>query len=154
MTDTWVVIDAAVLLLCASMYLGTGWSLVLFSFPLAPRLTPETYALPFVQPVENATRFFTWMTTLMVLASALLIVGEWSSGYIWVPIVYLAALVASTLLTVKFIFPYNHEMEGGITDLPRLRLILGRWMRLNVVRVSLWTIEWIVIALYFALKAA
>jgi hypothetical protein len=32
--------------------------------------------------------------------------------------------------------------------------ILGRWMRLNVVRVSLWTIEWIVIALYFALKAA
>src|SRR4051812_24893419 len=44
-------------------------------------------------------------------------------------------------------------MEGGITDLPRLRLILGRWMRLNVVRVSLWTIEWIVIALYFALKA-
>jgi hypothetical protein len=45
-------------------------------------------------------------------------------------------------------------MKQGITDPPRLQLILGKWMRLNVVRVSLWTIEWMVIAIYFGLKAA
>lgn len=152
MTDTWVVIDAVFLFLCASMYLGTGWSLILFSFPLAPRLTPQTYALPFVDPVQHATRFFTWMTTLMIAAAVPLIVAEWDSGYVWVPIVYLAAVAAATGLTMKFIFPYNQEMEKGITDPQRLRLILGKWMRLNIVRTSLWTVEWIVIALWFALR--
>jgi hypothetical protein len=154
MTDTWAVIDAAFMLLCASMYLGTGWSLVLFSFPIAPRLTPENYALPFVEPVTNATRFFTWMTTLMMAAAVALIVAEWSTGYVWVPIVYLAAAVAATGLTIKFVFPYNREMKAGITDPGRLRRTLGRWMRLNVLRVLLWTVEWVVITLYFALKVA
>jgi hypothetical protein len=76
MTETANVAVAALMLLFASMYLGTGWSLVLFSFPLAPRLTPQTYALPFVEPVRNATRFFTFMTIAMLVAAVVLTVGE------------------------------------------------------------------------------
>ncbi len=154
MTETANVAVAALMLLFASMYLGTGWSLVLFSFPLAPRLTPQTYALPFVEPVRNATRFFTFMTIAMLVAAVVLTVGEADSEYLWVPIVYLAGAIAATALTVLFIFPYNKELTAGVTDRDRLQVVLGKWMRLNVVRVSLWTVQWVAVALYFVLKAA
>jgi hypothetical protein len=154
MTETANVAVAALMLLFASMYLGTGWSLVLFSFPLAPRLTPETYALPFVEPVRNATRFFTFMSIAMLVAAVALTVGEADSEYLWVPIVYLAGAIAATALTLLFIFPYNRELTAGVTDRDRLQVVLRKWMRLNVVRVSLWTVQWIAVALYFVLKAA
>jgi len=153
MSETANVIVAALMLLFASMYLGTGWSLVLFSFPLAPRLTPQTYALPFVEPVKNATRFFTVMTIAMLVAAVALLVGEADSEYLWVPIVYLAGVIAATALTLLFIFPYNKELNAGVADQQRLDVVLGKWMRLNVVRVSLWTVQWLAVALYFVLKA-
>ncbi|CAN5592764.1 hypothetical protein BH20ACT19_BH20ACT19_08580 [soil metagenome] len=154
MSETANIVVAALMLLFASMYLGTGWSLVLFSFPIAPRLTPETYSLPFIEPVKNATRFFTLMTIAMLIASAVLIVGEADGEHLWAPIAYLAGTVAATALTLLFIFPYNKELKAGVTDPDRLRVLLGKWMRLNVVRTLLWTVQWIAIALYFALKAA
>ena len=144
---------ALVLLACASMYFGTGWSLVLFQLPDIPRLGPETYALPFVKPVERATRFFTWMTIVMLVAAVVLVVGEWHSGYVWVPIVYLAATVASTQLTRSVIIPLNKRMAQGITDPAEVRSVLTRWARLNRLRASLWTVEWAAIAAYFGLRA-
>lgn len=154
MSETANVLVAAAMLLFASMYFGTGWSLVLFSFPLAPELTPETYRLPFVEPVKNATRFFTYMTTAMMIAAAVLIFGEAGSAYIWVPIVYLGAVIVATALTLLFIFPYNRELSAGVTDRGRLAVVLGKWMRLNVARVSLWTVQWLAVTLYFVLKAS
>ncbi|MDQ4047944.1 MAG: hypothetical protein M3131_00965 [Actinomycetota bacterium] len=154
MSETANVVVAAFMLLFASMYLGTGWSLVLFSFPLAPRLTPETYALPFLEPIRNATRFFTVMTTAMLVAGAALTVGEADSEYLWVPIVYLAGVIGATLVTVVLIFPYNQELRAGVTDPDRLRVVLRKWMRLTVVRVVLWTTQWVAVALYLVLKAA
>lgn len=151
MSGTVDVLLAAALLLFASMYFGTGWSLVLFSFPLAPKLTPENYRLPFVQPVENATRFFTFMTVAMlVVATALLFRAgdDW-----WVPATYLAATVAATALTLLAIFPYNKEMREGVADAARLRHVLARWMRLNLVRTLLWTVQWAVVTLWFVLEA-
>ncbi|HEV2791663.1 MAG TPA: anthrone oxygenase family protein [Solirubrobacterales bacterium] len=154
MSETANVIVAAAMLLFASMYLGTGWSLVLFSFPIAPRLTPRTYELPFIEPVKHATSFFTYMTIAMVVAAVALIVGEADSGYLWSPVLYLAAVVAATVLTFAFIFPYNKELKAGVEDEGRLHHLLGKWMRLNVIRTLLWTVQWIAIALYFVLKAA
>ena len=58
----WLILDATLLLLCTSMYLGTGWSLVLFSFPSRSTLRVDNYYDQFVPPVQRATRFFTWMT--------------------------------------------------------------------------------------------
>ena len=154
MHSTLIVLNDLLLLACTSMYFGTGWSLPLFSFPIRPRLTVDNYYDQFVPPVERATKFFTWMTTLMMAAAVVLIVADWHSAYVIAPALLLAGVIGATALTIKFIFPYNHEMKQGITDPPRVQLILGKWMRLNVVRVSLWTIEWIVIAIYFGLKAA
>lgn len=144
---------AAAMLLFASMYLGTGWSLVLFSFPLAPRLTPQTYHLPFVEPVRNATRFFTVMTSAMLAAAVALIVAEAGEGLVWVPVVYLLATVAATALTIFVIFPFNKELTAGVTDPDRLRTVLRGWMRLNVVRVCLWTVQWVAVAAWFVVRA-
>jgi hypothetical protein len=154
MSETVRIVDAALMLMFASMYLGTGWSLVLFSFPLASKLTPANYKLPFLDPVHNATVFFTWMTIAMIPTSIVLIVGEAHTEYLWAPIVYLAGVVAATVLTVAFIFPWNKELKAGVTDEARLRVVLRRWMRLNVIRVLLWTVQWIAITMYFVLKAA
>ena len=136
---------------CASMYFGTGWSLVLFSFPSRAQLTVDNYYDQFVPPVERATRFFTWMTVVMMAVAVVLIVAERHSAYVIAPAITLAAVIAATALTVKFIFPYNKRLEAHVTDPVELQTLLGKWMRLNWIRVSLWTVQWIAMVTYFAL---
>jgi len=140
----------ALLLLCASMYLGTGWSLVLFSFPVAPQLTVGNYYLQFVPQVAAATRFFTYMTGLMIVLALVMLAAEWRTRFRWVPVVVLLGVVASTLLTTRLIFPLNAAMSDGITDATRLADVLGHWMALNRVRVGIWTVQWLALVLYFS----
>jgi hypothetical protein len=148
----WKILDASLLLLCASMYLGTGWSLVLFSFPSRAQLTVDNYYEQFVPPVERATRFFTWMTMVMMAAAIVLIVADWHSPYVIAPTVVLAGVIAATALTTKFIFPYNKRMAAHIRDPAELQLILGKWIRLNWIRVLLWTVQWVAITSWFAVR--
>ena len=148
----WLILDAILLLLCTSMYLGTGWSLVLFSFPSRSTLRVDNYYDQFVPPVERATRFFTWMTTVMIAAAIVLIVADRSSAYVIAPAIVLAGVVAATALTIKFIFPYNKQMAARITDERELQSVLGKWMLLNWIRVSLWTVQWFAIAAWFAFR--
>lgn len=148
----WKILDASVLLLCASMYLGTGWSLVLFSFPGRDKLNVDNYYDQFVPPVQRATKFFTCMTTVMMAAAVVLIVADWHSWYVVAPAVLLAAVLAATGLTVKFIFPYNHRMAEHIRDQAELQVVLGKWIRLNWIRTLLWTAEWLAITVWFAVR--
>jgi hypothetical protein len=55
----------------------------------------------------------------------------------------------ATGITVLLIFPYNREMEAGITDPERLAYVLDRWMSLNWLRISFWTIPWLALMAYF-----
>ncbi len=135
-------LNHALLFLCVSMYLGTGWSLILFSFPVAPQLTPDNYYLQFVPQVTAATEFFRYMTILMMVCAAIMIWSEWKTAQRWVPIVVMIAILAATGLTLWVIFPFNDEMAGHITDADRLRVVLDSWMTLNKVRVSIWTVQW------------
>jgi Anthrone oxygenase len=146
----WKIADASLLLLCASMYLGTGWSLVLFSFPSRSQLTVANYYEQFVPPVDRATRFFTWMTVVMIASAGVLIGADRDGAYVVPPSVTLAGVLAATGLTLAFIIPYNKRMAAGITDEAELQAVLGRWMRLNWVRVSLWTLQWLAIMSWFA----
>lgn len=148
----WLILDATLLLLCTSMYLGTGWSLVLFSFPSRSTLRVDNYYDQFVPPVERATRFFTWMTTVMIAAAIVLVVADRSSAYVIAPAIVLAGVIAATALTIKFIFPYNKRMKARITDEQELQSVLGKWMLLNWIRVSLWTVQWFAIAAWFAFR--
>jgi hypothetical protein len=142
-------LNASFLFLTAAMYLGTGWSMWLFQFPVAPHLTPATYYWIFVLPVDNATNFFTYMTGLMIATALLMIWFEWKSGMRWVPIVVLLAVLIATGVTVKFIFPYNDAMRAGIKDPVQLQSILAHWTSLNKVRVLLWTLQWVAMMGYF-----
>jgi hypothetical protein len=137
-----LMLNNVILFLCCSIYLGTGVSLVFFQFPLEPKLTPSNYYLVFVEPVTIATRFFTYMTIVMLVTGCVMLFTEWFTGIRWVPIVVLAGIVAATLLTLIFIFPYNKELSDGIADPERLRLVFGRWANMNRVRVLLWAVQW------------
>lgn len=140
------------LLLFTSMYLGTGWSLILFSFPIADQLTVDNYALQFNQQVASATRFFTYMTTAMLISAAVMIATQASSLYVVLPIIVIASVALVTALTVVKIFPLNRAMAAGITDPTVLAFTLREWIRLNCVRVGLWTVEWICAALALGLR--
>lgn len=147
-----LVANSLLLMLFVSMYLGTGWSLLLFSFPVARDLTVDNYALVFVTPVERATRFFTKMTTVMIASALVMVVGEWGSGFVVFPIVVLLLVVAATWVTVRWIFPPNKVLKDGVTDPAVLERTLRQWMRLNRWRTGLWTLQWLTMALYFGLK--
>ncbi|HWD08039.1 MAG TPA: hypothetical protein VHA57_02985 [Actinomycetota bacterium] len=154
MISDWVVANNVFLLACTSMYFGTGWSLVLFSFPIASKLRPDTYYNQFVPQVTAATKFFTVMTTLMLAAGVVMLVAEPDPVYRWVPAIVLAGVVAATLLTVIFILPDNNRMAAGITDNTELHTILNRWMARNWIRVGLWTVQWLAMAFWFGAKIA
>ena len=146
-------LNAAFLFLCVSMYLGTGWSFVLFSFPVAPRLTVDNYYLVFVPEVAAATTFFTGMTKLMIVSCGIMIWAEWKTAYRWVPIVVLLAVIAATVLTLHWIFPFNAEMSNGIKDQAELQRVLASWIATNKIRVGLWTLQWAAMMAYFAFKS-
>jgi hypothetical protein len=146
-------LNNAFLFLCTSMYLGTGWSLVLFSFPVVPQLTIENYYLQFVPQVTAATKFFTYMTMLMIAACIVMIFAQWRTRYRWVPIVVLLGVIAATGLTMLYIIPLNKAMSQGITDPVKLKDILSQWTFMNKIRVGLWTVQWLAMMYYFAHKA-
>jgi hypothetical protein len=144
-----LILNHALLLLCASLYLGTGSSLVLFSFPVAPQLTTDNYFLQFVPQVTAATAFFTPVTKVMLAAACIMLIAEWRQVTRWVPVAVLACLIASTLLTVYWIFPLNDAMAHRIQDQSQLNSVLSDWMNLNRVRVALWVVQWACLMSYF-----
>ena len=145
-------LNHSLLFLCTSMYLGTGWSLLLFTFPIAPQLTPENYYMQFVPQVTAATQFFTYMTMVMLATALIMIIAEWRSYLRWFPIGVLLGVILATALTIIYIIPYNEQMAAGIKDAVVLREVLDKWMQLNAIRVSLWTIQWISMMTYFFIK--
>jgi len=147
-----LIINHSVLFLCTAMYLGTGWSMVLFSFPIAPELTIDNYYLQFVPQVTAATEFFTVMTNVMIVTALVMMWAEWRTPYRWAPIVVLIGVVGATAMTMFLIFPYNEAMREGITDPAVLDDMLSNWMRLHTIRLSLWTLEWAAMMVYFAAK--
>ncbi len=148
----WEIAVTMVLFLCASMYLGTGWSLSLFTLPGRRQMTVGNYYDQIIAPIARATRFFTVMTVVMIAAAVALIVAEWGSWYVLAPITVLAAIVGATLLTTLVIFRYNRRLKARITDEAELREVLERWAFWNWFRLALWTSQWVAMAVYVALK--
>ncbi|MEA2214228.1 MAG: hypothetical protein QOF83_4176 [Solirubrobacteraceae bacterium] len=150
MHSTLIVLNDVLLLACCSMYLGTGWSLILFSFSNAANLTIDNYYEQFVPQVTAATRFFTVMTIVMLGAAGVMIVSEWHHR-VWAPVIVLVGVIAATVLTEVVILPVNKVMAGHIRDPALLRATLSRWMTFNRFRVALWTLSWLAMAIYFGL---
>ncbi len=144
--------NAGVLFLAASLYLGTGWSLVLFSFPVAPMLTVDNYWLQFVPQLTEATRVLTAVTMVMLVSAGVLFWHERRSALRWYPLIVFLGVLAAGLVTRNLIFPYNLEMAAGITDPERLRDVIREWMALSRIRLAIWTSEWVAMMGYFAHK--
>jgi hypothetical protein len=144
-----LLLNHVVLLLCCSIYVGTGVSLVFFQFPLEPKLTIDNYYLMFVEPVSAATHFFTYMTIVMLICAAIMLVTEWFSGLRWVPVVVLLGVIAATALTILIIIPRNNELAAHVADPARLKVVFHEWANMNRVRVSLWVIQWAAMAYWF-----
>jgi hypothetical protein len=142
---------AAALLLFASVYLGMGWSLVLFQFPGATRTTrAQDFPDRFGGPVRRAVGFFSVQTLLMVAGSILLTVDQWDQGgRRYLPLAYVVGVAAATAFTVLTILPVNRALYRDVPDEAQFRRLLSRWIRLNVIRVCLWTVEWIAIVAWF-----
>ena len=144
-----LLLNHVVLLLCCSIYLGTGVSLVFFQLPLEPQLTVSNYYLIFVAPVTAATHFFTGMTILMLICALVMLATEWLSGLRWVPVVVLVAVILATALTLFVIMPLNNRLAAGIFDPADLKMLLHEWARLNRIRFLLWIIQWTAMAYWF-----
>lgn len=150
MHSTLIVLNNMLLMACCSMYFGTGWSLLLFSFPTSKTFTVANYYDQIVPQVTAATKFFTWMTSVMIAAGIVMTISEWHHR-VWAPIVVLVAVTTATALTVIWIFPANHVLEGHVTDQRVLDSTLRKWMVLNRIRVALWTVQWLTMAVYLGL---
>lgn len=146
-------LNAAILMLCCSIYLGTGVSLLWFSFPVAAQLTPDNYYLQFVPQIAAATKFFTPMSMVMIAAAIVMLVAEWRTRFRWVPIIVLIGVLCAAGITTKFIFPYNEEMAAGITSPARLVDVLDEWMKLSRIRMGFWVMQWLAMMAYFEAKA-
>ena len=142
-------LNHSLLFLCASMYLGTGLSLIFFSFPGAADLTVDNYYQQFVPQVTAATHFFTYMTIVMIACAGVMIWSEWKTEERWEPIAVLVAIFAVTALTEWEILPVNEEMASHIQDPARLKVVLDQWLSLNRLRVSIWCVQWAIMMFWF-----
>jgi hypothetical protein len=148
-----LLLNHSVLFLCASIYLGTGVSLVFFQLPSFAELTVDNYYEYLVPPVDRATAFFTYMTMVMYVTAGLMLLAERATRLRWAPVVVLLALTASTLLTVLVVFDYNERLRAGIGDQAELETVVAAWAVLNWVRASLWLAMWLAVMTYFAVRA-
>lgn len=146
------VLNASFLFWATAIYLGTGWSMWLFSFPIVPQLTPDNYYYVFVPQVAYATKFFTPLTWMMMASSLLLLWAEWKGGIRWAPIVVLLLSGLAGWITVQFIFPYNRLMTAGIHDQAQVQDILAHWTFLSKIRIWMWTAEWAAMMWWFGRK--
>jgi hypothetical protein len=144
-----LLLNHVVLLLCASIYLGSGIFLGFFLLPLEPKVTVDNYYLLFVEPVAAATQFFTYMTILMLICGVIMLATEWLSGLRWPPAVLLLGVIAATVLTETILFPINAKLGAHVTDPATLKTLFHQWANLNRVRISLWVIQWVAMAYWF-----
>ncbi|HKP46417.1 MAG TPA: hypothetical protein VJT50_07445 [Pyrinomonadaceae bacterium] len=153
MKNKLLLLSYAVLFAGVSIYFGTGWSTVIFQFPMLPQLNVGNYYLHFVPQVAAATTFFTILVPLMCLICLVMIKAEWSTKFRWVPIVVLLAIIAASSVTYFLIFPINREMAAHISDPQQLTNAVDKWVHYTCYRVVLWSLEWIVLMYYFAARA-
>ncbi len=146
-------LNNALLFISASMYLGTGGSLVFFQFPSFSELTVDNYKLIIVDPIDRATVFLTYMTLLMYFTAAVMLLAEYRNHMRWVPIIVLLALTTTTLITTAFLFDVNDEFRQGVTSQSRLDELVDTWKSFNVVRFSLWILMWLAVMSFYWIRA-
>lgn len=144
------VINNSLLFMAVSIYFGTGWSTAIFQFPVMPMLTVQNYYLHFIPQIDAATNFFTFLVTLMGITGVVMTIGEWRTRFRWIPILVLLAVAGATALTWFVVFPVNDVLRNGVSSQAELMDLVGRWKQLTLIRVAIWSFEWLLMMWYFA----
>ena len=147
-------INNAYIFFCASIYLGLFWSLHFFWFPSYPEtLNVENYYNAIIPITDAATRFFFITIPIMALALVIMLISEWKTKLMWVPLAWFAGLLAPVLVQQIYIEDVNNQFKAGVTDQATLLELLHRWMFLNDVRWIVLTIMWCITMYFFIAKA-
>jgi hypothetical protein len=89
----------------------------------------------------------------MVVTCSIMIAAEWKTGWRWLPIALLLALIGATCLTYFVIFPINAVLRAGVADQAHLDRVIARWKSLTEIRVAIWSFEWLLMMLWFGARA-
>lgn len=133
--------------LVASIYLGAMWTVRLFFYPSWNYMSAADVPHHFVIPVKAATKFFTIVLPLMLLAGVVMVVEEWGKAQLWQAIVAVAGITASALAFELLIKPINTQVYTA--DDATLTPLLQKWMRLNEIRFVASTITWLATIWFF-----
>ncbi len=125
----------------ATVYTGTLWCLHFFLYPSWVGLSPDNVGVHFVHPTQAATRFFTVVVPLMLVAGVVLVVHSWGTGPVWPALLAVLGIVVSTIVGTGLIIPVNKQITAGV-DAPELTVLLKRWMLLNDIRWVTTSVMW------------
>lgn len=154
MKRTLLDINNAYIFFCASIYLGLFWSLHFFWFPSYPEtLNVDNYYNAIIPITDAATRFFFITIPIMAVALVIMLISEWKTKLMWVPLAWIPGLLAPVLVQQIYIEDVNDQFKAGITDPATLLELLHRWMFLNDVRWIVLTIMWCITMYFFIAKA-
>ena len=152
--QTVVDLSNAYVFFCASIYLGMFWSLHFFWFPNYPStLNLTNYYDAIIPQTTLATKFFFITIPIMVVALVVMLISEWKTKLMWVPLAWIPGLFAPVIIQQAFIEKINDEFSSGVSDEARLQVLLDDWMYLNDLRWIILTIMWGVTMYFFIAKA-
>jgi hypothetical protein len=152
--QTVVDVSNAYIFFCASIYLGMFWSLHFFWFPNYPStLNLSNYYDAIIPQTTLATKFFFITIPIMVVALVIMLISEWKTKFMWVPLAWIPGLFTPVIIQQAFIEKINDEFSAGVSDEARLQVLLDDWMYLNDLRWIILTIMWGVTMYFFIAKA-
>ncbi|MGB5352182.1 MAG: hypothetical protein WBN32_01065 [Woeseia sp.] len=145
-------INHAYLFFGTTLYVGVLWALRFFWYPSWGTMNIDLVQDHFIMPTSAATRFFTIVVPLMMIASVIMIISEWKTKFRWFAIVAFLCIMGSTYVGWLHIIPVNKIIAAGVASNAELTPLLQKWMRLNDIRWVLETIMWLTMMGYFVFK--
>jgi hypothetical protein len=136
----------------ATIYVGVLLTLRMFLYQGWRTLRRETMADQFTAPTERATWFFLRAIPTWLFVGLVMIVTEWGEDEIVPAVVAYLGLLTTTVVGWFGIQPINRRIRKGDYDDAGLRELLGRWMRINDLRLAAVVVMWGAIVWYFVQK--
>jgi hypothetical protein len=138
--QTIVDLSNAYVFFCASIYLGMFWSLHFFWFPNYPSTL-------------NLENYYDAIIPIMAVCLVIMLVSEWKSKLMWVPIAWIPGLFAPVIIQQAYIEDINDQFSAGVTDEATLQTLLTDWMYLNDLRWIILTVMWCITMYFFIAKS-
>ena len=152
--QTIVDLSNAYIFFCASIYLGMFWSLHFFWFPNYPStLNLGNYYDAIIPQTTLATKFFFITIPIMAFCILVMLISEWKTKLMWVPILWIPGLLAPVVIQQRFIESINNQFSAGVKDEATLQQLLSDWMYLNDLRWIILTVMWAITMYFFIAKA-